>query len=449
MRESRYNVWLERDDAAYVFNGMSGALLRISADDYGAYRDLLAGEPDATCPPDLLANLVAGSMLIADDADELAKLRDRYTASRHDTSRFALTLVTSLGCNFDCPYCFEAKFPSVMGEQVQALVLEVLEAQLPSIRSFHVTWFGGEPLVGMAALTDLSDAFIERCDGAGVHYDAAVVTNGYLLDEAACRLLAARRVSGVQVGLDGPPEVHNAMRPLASGRPSFDRILANLRHAVDHLNVSVRVNLDRNNVDRVRELFELLAAAGLAGRLRVYPGQLVGLTTNLLAPSASYPGCMTNPEFARAERDFFALAQQYGLAVPGLPSPAGAPCTAVRANELVVGSRGELYKCWDSVGDRGEVIGHIQDATNLNGRVGKWLSYDPFANDECKSCIALPVCMGGCAHHAFEKLQYENRCGTFRHTFTEQVSQFVDHAEQRPVSRLIPVTQLARRTDSR
>ena len=103
----------------------------------------------------------------------------------------------------------------------------------------------------------------------------------------------------------------------------------------------------------------------------------------------------------------------------------------------------------DSVGDRGEVIGHIQDATNLNGRVGKWLSYDPFANDECKSCIALPVCMGGCAHHAFEKLQYENRCGTFRDTFTEQVSQFVDHAEQRPVSRLIPVTQLARRTDSR
>ncbi|MGZ4650253.1 MAG: radical SAM protein [Kineosporiaceae bacterium] len=445
MRESRYNVWAERDDAAYVFNGMSGALLRIPAAEYRGYRGLMDGDDGGACPPETLAHLVAGSMLVADDADELAELRDRYTASRFDAGHFALTVVTSLGCNFDCPYCFENRSPSVMDERVQALVLEVLDVQLPRIRSFSVTWFGGEPLVGMAPLRSLSDAFIARCDAAGVHYDASVVTNGYLLDEACCRELAARRVTGVQVGLDGPPDVHDVMRPLASGRPSFDRILANLRHAVDHLDVSVRVNVDRNNIGRVEELFHLLAAAGLSGRLRVYPGQLVGITSNPLAPSATYAGCMTHPEFARAEREFLALAERYGLAEPGLPRPLGAPCTAVRANELVVGSRGELYKCWDSVSDRNEVIGHIQDATHPNGRLGKWLAYDPFADAECRSCIALPVCMGGCAHHAFSPLQYENRCGTFRHTYREQVSRFVDHAEKRKASRPVPVALMTHR----
>jgi uncharacterized protein len=239
------------------------------------------------------------------------------------------------------------------------------------------------------------------------------------------------------------------MRPVAGGRPSFDRILANLRHAVDHLNIAVRVNVDRANIGRVEELFKILADAGLSGRLTVYPGQLVGITSNLLAPSASYVGCMTNPEFAQAELEFLDLAGRYGLASPSVPRPTGAPCTAVRANELVVGSRGELYKCWDSVGDAREVIGHIQDVTNLNGRLAKWLDYDPFANEECRSCIALPVCMGGCAHHAFDKLQYENRCGTFRRTYLQQVSRFVDHAERTGRQGLTMAAGLARRMETR
>jgi hypothetical protein len=49
--------------------------------------------------------------------------------------------------------------------------------------SFNVTWFGGEPLVGKQPLLALSDAFIERCDRAGVSYGAGITTNGFLLDE--------------------------------------------------------------------------------------------------------------------------------------------------------------------------------------------------------------------------------------------------------------------------
>ncbi len=118
-------------------------------------------------------------------------------------------------------------------------------------------------------------------------------------------------------------------------------------------------------------------------------------------------------------------------------------------NELVIGSHGELYKCWNSVGNSREVIGHIRDHKNLNGRLAKWLAYDPFSNDECRSCIALPVCMGGCAHHAFDKLQHENRCGTFCHTYREQVREYVDFAESRSVAGPTPIAHLARRMETR
>ena len=101
-------------------------------------------------------------------------------------------------------------------------------------------------------------------------------------------------------------------------------------------------------------------------------------------------------------------------------------CTAVRENELVIGSDGELYKCVESVGNPNEVIGTIFDYADLNGRLRKWLAYDPFSDEECLSCIALPVCMGGCAHHAMDPRLSANRCDTFRWNYREQVQRFVD-----------------------
>lgn len=431
MKESRYNIWVETESSAYVFNGLSGALLAVSLEDRQAVRDFVTGvDGSSNYPAETLQRLVLGRMLVQDDGDELALLAQRYQFSRNDATNFALTMITSLGCNFDCPYCFEAKHPSIMVSDVEEAVLTVLDDQLPKIRTFSVSWFGGEPLVGKKPLLALSDAFIERCDRASVAYTASMTTNGYLLDEETCRQLRDRRIRNVQVCLDGPPEIHDRMRPLLGGQGTFWRIVNNLRHAVDYLGISVRVNVDTENFGHAEELLRILATEGLGGKLTVYPGQLVGVADGVPSPSSTYtPRCFTNREFARAERDFVEMAARMGFSKLSVPRPVGAPCTAVRKNELVVGSNGELYKCWESVGNHLEVIGHIRDYRNPNGRLQKWLKYEPFENDECRGCIALPVCMGGCAHHAMDLLQYENRCGTFRHNYRERVLAYVKAVE--------------------
>jgi len=390
-------------------------------------------------------------MLVADDVDELESLQQRYKATRFDRKGLGLTLVTSLGCNFDCPYCFEAKQPSVMSDRVQAAVLRLVDEELPKISRLTVTWFGGEPLVGKKALIRLSKAFIERCDRTNVAYEASIITNGYLLDEETCEKLHNARIAVAQVTIDGPPAVHDRMRPLVNGAGTFWQIVKNLRHAINYLTVSVRVNLDVENFHHANILLQILASEGLGGKVGVYAGQIV--TTNHdthSVPSNSYkPTCFTNPEFARVEREFNAMAKQYGFGDFVLPKPTGAPCTAVRANELVIGSRGELYKCWESVGNPREVIGHVDDYENADTRTGKWLKYDPFTNVECRSCMALPVCMGGCAQHAMDPLQYENRCGTFRHNFRERVLDFVAQAEQEGLRGIVRTQDLARRMETR
>ena len=302
----------------------------------------------------------------------------------------------------------------------------------------------GEPLVGKKPLLELSDQFIERCDRANVEYAAGIITNGYLLDPETCAELRDRRVSNAQVGLDGPPDIHDRMRPLAGGKPSFRHIIKNLHHAVDYMGITIRVNLDVANFGRAEELLKILAAEGFSQKLSVYSAQLVAVADGG-APSATYGSCFSNRNFARAEMEFDAMAHAYGFTAPSLPRPTGAPCTAVRKNAPVVGSQGELYKCWEPVGNPNETIGNIRDLNDINGRLHKWLGYNPFANSECRGCIALPVCMGGCARHAIDVQQYENRCGTFRHTYRERVLNFIEASEQSGFTSIAPAPALANR----
>lgn len=428
LRESRYNVVVQRDDRVWVYNGLSGDVASLSAAEWTATREFLAGF-ERVPEVELLTDLTMKRMIVHDDLDEVELLRTRYRVGTADRTSFGLTIVTSLGCNFDCPYCFQVKPRALLDDETVGLLLGVLDEQLPTIDRFEVTWFGGEPLLGAERLYELSEAFMRRCDAAGVDYSAGIVTNGYLLTAEVARRLRDLRVARAQITLDGPAETHDLMRPLRNGKGTFDVILDNVVACADLLPISVRVNLDAANASAYESLVDHLVDRGLVGRVTVHPGRIVAYDEGIGAPSETYrPTCFTLPEFATVEREFLAYARLRGLASPDLPQPVSTPCTAVRANELVVGANGELYKCWDSVGNRHEVVGHLRSWQDPDDRILKWLRYDPFADEGCRSCIALPTCMGGCAHHAMTD-PGDSKCSTFRLTYRQQVEEYAAAAD--------------------
>jgi uncharacterized protein len=249
-------------------------------------------------------------------------------------------------------------------------------------------------------------------------------------------------VVAAQVCLDGPPEVHDRMRPRVGGGSTFWHIVENIHTAVDHLRVTVRMNVDSDNFVSAESLLRILADEGFGGKINLAIGQIVAVDDGAPAPSTQYgTRCFSRGEFAAAEREFATLTREYGFDGPSLPDPIGTPCTAVRANEVVVGSDGELYKCWESVGNPRESTGHIADRHQPNSRWARWISYDPFTDQECRECVALPVCMGGCAHHGMNLLRYEDRCDTFRYSYRQSVEDFIDGT---PMSTPVSLTAGAR-----
>jgi uncharacterized protein len=121
------------------------------------------------------------------------------------------------------------------------------------------------------------------------------------------------------------------MRPLANGEGSFWQIVKNFHHAIQYLDVTIRMNIDKQNFDHADEMLKILANEGFSGKLKVYVGQIVGVNDAILSPSATYKPhhCFTNKEFAQAELQFKALAKEYGFSTASLARPIGTPCTAV------------------------------------------------------------------------------------------------------------------------
>ena len=171
-------------------------------------------------------------------------------------------------CNLACRYCFylekERLYPGettwAMPEAVlESFIRQTFEATDGPVVSF--VWQGGEPtLLGVEYFRKILR--LQERHAGGRTVENALQTNGLLLDDAWCALLAE---AGFLVGLsvDGPREIHDHLRIDRAGRPSFDRVAKGMsllkKHGVE-FNTLTAVH-DRN-VRHPLEVYRFLREAG-------------------------------------------------------------------------------------------------------------------------------------------------------------------------------------------
>jgi uncharacterized protein len=249
MKSSRYNRFVTAEDGAVIaFNAMSGALGTLMPEQQAMAENILR------CPEEYLfdseekqklkQDLETGGFLLEDSVDEFNLLRVRSRMERFQTSTSGITIALTSKCNFRCPYCFEdvANGQTAHGEVLEA-ISQFVEAKIAAgLRTLHVTWFGGEPLLTINAVEDLARKFSDRCDEVGCKYTSSAITNGYLLTREMAERLKAARVGSVQVTIDGPEQNHDQRRFLAGGGSSFRRIIDNINHCWDVIPIGIRVN---------------------------------------------------------------------------------------------------------------------------------------------------------------------------------------------------------------
>ncbi|WP_292378909.1 radical SAM/SPASM domain-containing protein [Methanosarcina sp. UBA289] len=416
MKPSIYNfVWSTDDpEKVMIFNSLTTALAEVRR----SRIDLLSvSQFDYALLPEnkrkFVDELRKGGFVVDDSADELRMVKFTYNSDKYDSSMARLVIAPTLACNFACSYCFEQLDKNqsrnegqnvFMPDDVKQDLLNYIEKILKTGKDIFVTWYGGEPLLAKETIFDLSQKIIDIADKNKVEYSAGMVTNGYLLSENSgiVQNLKKNRIKFIHVTLDGPREVHDSRRMLkGSNGPTFDRILEGIKLLkANGIEIYVRVNIDRSNIDNISMLLDVLKENNLS-EIFIYLGHVIPYTAGCKSYESS---CILTEEFSRINQAFYKNLNLMGFEAGRTsfyPRFARA-CDANRTNAFVLDPDGDMYKCWTEIGNKTASIGKIGDLIRQDNEKGKheiqWLSWEPFEYSECVECKMLPICMGGCAH---------------------------------------------------
>lgn len=400
-KPSAYNIEL---GPGRLFNTITGAFLELSASQRAAY-DRIAGAGEGADDA-ALRDLQAWGFVLASDIREIRTLEAAWHRSVMGAKPPLLTIAPTMNCNFGCDYCFETHEKGHMSPAVRDGLIAFLRTQLAAAGPvpLTVTWFGGEPLMGLPVILDLSDRLDQLVEqGVLTGWSATMITNGLLATPKTMGRL--RRLSSVQVTIDGPREVHDARRVLKhGGKPTFDTICANLAALPDGLPTTIRINVDRRNADMLERCADQLHAAGVLSRPEA--GLYLGIVESYEPPAmakrdraAVFSNLLTTREFAAVQERFLAHCEARGYAVVGdRPAPLlRGVCQVDNINAYVVDPSGALLKCWAELRNRPDTVANLLDPASWPDPLLSELEQrNPFDDEGCQRCKLLPVCMGGC-----------------------------------------------------
>ena len=385
MKLSKFNNILDIDEGLIIYNAFSGGVLRLDEEHTKKFQALFEEKDEK-----LIETLKKGNMIIPKDMDELVLLKHQSEIARNDTSTLSLTIAPTMACNFRCPYCYEkGKEYTTMDEETIDNLISFINRHTESgnIKTLGIAWYGGEPLLRM----DLIRRIRGRIVSDGINLHQIIVTNGYLLTEEIAIELAKMGVERAQVTIDGPPDVHNNSRIHYDGRDTFYPILENVKKACKHIHINIRVNVDKTTLPHVGKLLDYLDEHKLSGKVTVY-----------LAPIDNFHGkcngalCYNREEFSYEELNFLKENANRGYFELNIASFSPSICGATHVNSFVVDPLGNLYKCWEEIGEIEYKVGDLTNGLNFGHAMRRWQDYDYLQSENCLECKIMPICKGGC-----------------------------------------------------
>ncbi len=370
-------------------------------------------------------------------------------------------IMPTYSCNLRCAYCFQdhmrtnPAFKHLL-QIMQPEIADRIFAAMPKIEAGHgvpadldiprrITFFGGEPL--LAENHSIIEYIINKALSLGeARFDA--ISNGTDL-KAYQDLLGPDKISSVQITLDGPALEHDKRRIYADGSGSFAKIADNITMALDlGVQVSVRMNIDRNNIQQLPQLADEIIARGWHHyeRFATYTAPIHASNENtdvkttfnswhlqkaLKEMRQQYPNMevILPPDDALPDniKNMFKQYKDPSQKKKPLPPFKASFCQAHK-KMYVFDPFADIYACWEKTGDQKIRIGQITENNEvvLNEELNQtWRNRTVISNPTCRKCPYAFYCGGGCAVLAMNHSGnfHSNYCDGFANRFRANVAQ--------------------------
>jgi len=413
---SRFNVSVDLPGGQKaVFNTFSAALIQLETAAWRRFLTPGAVHSPAAARTDKTARLLSEKgFLVPQGVDEVDVVRVRYLSRRYSRDCLGVYLTPTLACNLRCDYCFEGLAQSLstrktMDRRTTDAVVRFVAGQARQVRRIELTWFGGEPLLGLDTIERVSRLLLPALDKASIGYAAHMQTNGTLVRPATAKRLKACRVGRAQVTVDIPSSEKRDRR----GRDTLDQALDGACMLSDALEVVLRINISRDDEAEIQALYRALLSRGLSKKLQAL------YFANVRQPECGRGACsglLGSGEYVHILARERKRADELGLPIERLYLKLQAGCMATAASSVAVGPDRLLYKCPEDLGLSDRAYGSVFDTDVELSNMIPWLTYDWFDHKECRNCPVLPQCAGGCPHQRLFQKQGAKR-GEFCYWF--------------------------------
>ncbi|HSU15720.1 radical SAM/SPASM domain-containing protein [Longimicrobium sp.] len=402
---SRYNARAVGDDGRLMlWNTLNGTISVFAPKDRDRVLEALSVEGVREPLGKAGEYLTRRGYLVREGVNELDIFRYRYANDQWRQDTLQLILLASEDCNFRCVYCYEKFERGTMTPETRQGIKALLDQRAPRLKEFSVSWFGGEPLYGWDAVSDLSPYFRKTCDEHGIRYGQHMTTNAYLLTEERATHLLEWGCRNFQITLDGLAEEHDCKRVGRDGSGTFSTILDNLRslreRRGEEFGVDLRVNFDRSNFPKLGPFLEAMSeefGGDTRFRMRFRAVGKWGGANDANLDTCGTTDSRTYMRELQERAKQLQLGQEAGIRE--IATLGSQVCYAARPFNLIVGATGQLMKCTIALYDMPENrVGQLHPDGSLeldDLNMSKWVNPHFETDAMCQSCHVLPGCQGG------------------------------------------------------
>ena len=420
---SPYTILFNRNGKYYAFSTLTKTFLEMDKKTYDALSSDLESIKETGAIENSDIRFLYDSHILCDNPkDEYLICKSMILDRRNDETDMHLTIAPTMDCCFSCYYCFERnKKPTYMSYKTVDAIIKLI-CHFKAIKHLHVTWFGGEPLMAVDVIDYFSTKIISTFKG---HYSADIITTAFHINEKVIDVLKRSHITEMQISIDGKENSHNAIKFTSSGENSFRKIMDNillLSNKYPSLNIGVRVNLTKQNYEEYTDLYYDFSKRFTGRKISIFPGFVVSRNNGIESK------CL----FSRNEVSLFSLNlwNMHKIPTPWIIyQKEQSECAIRKKNSLVVDASGNVYKCWEKLGDEKHKIGKLSQ----DGQLTRYLYGADILDDEkCRECSMLPICFGGCPILRLENVYEKKRnilCSSYKGKIEQWLSAYIELKE--------------------
>jgi uncharacterized protein len=384
-------------------------------------------------PMQVLSGLIEMEAIVPASEDELDFLLENNQAAIDDNKVLGFTVQPGASCQLGCGYCGQKHTKDYMDANLSAQMLTRIREKTghKPYEELAITWYGGEPLMALKQLRELSPKLIALAEEKGLFYSSNMVTNGLSLKEDIYdELVNTLRVTSFQITLDGLAEYHDNRRFTKEGqKATFDIIFNNILNIVSRedfirsgVEIAIRCNADKENMDGILPFINHLAAHKLQDKIHFYVAPIHDWGDNNVMKNQG----ISKDELPTREIDWMMELIRLNFKTSILPERKQIVCMVVDPDAEVYDAFGNVSTCWEIpytpvYENTAYVIGNLKQPEKIQTEditMRNWNKDIRLGKTWCKTCQFLPVCGGSCPKNWLEG---QPPCPTFKYNMADRL----------------------------